>query len=62
MAKEIEVPCPECKGDGFRIEPGHVCLGDDRECVRDCPIPMQVQCELCEGNCTLTVEEINVEI
>ena len=53
----MEAECPQCNGTGLgETFAGHICLGDDRDCVRLCPIPMQNPCEYCLGEGTILVE------
>lgn len=45
----VEVTCPDCHGKGYYVEGEHGCGGNDEICQVRCPVPIQVQCELCKG-------------
>lgn len=44
-----EVTCPDCHGEGYYTDGGHDCGVDDALCQLRCPVPIQLQCELCRG-------------
>jgi DnaJ-class molecular chaperone len=50
---ELTEPCEKCNGQGWfeDCDSGHGCDGTEADCVRNCPIPIQIQveCEWCFG-------------
>jgi len=43
--------CSDCGGTGYIVEPEHHHLCDPNSgCVVGCPVPVQVECEECNGS------------
>lgn len=53
----VETTCPECDGAGYSTGSDHGCNGTDEDCNITCPVPIQMQCEVCEGEGTVEVYE-----
>jgi hypothetical protein len=41
--------CKVCEGDGWTVEHGHACAGDEEACEVLCPVAVQEICEACRG-------------
>jgi hypothetical protein len=41
--------CGKCQGDGWTLESDHAPKCDGYTCAPDCPIPVQILCERCNG-------------